>query len=251
MLRALWSVRSNNVSAAANQRVTISGFEVCWRKSARRKRSLALKVDKQGQVVVMTPLHTSKQDVRRFVQAKRDWISNQLARHETLSLQKELARGASLHFLGASLDIKAVIGPRNLCEQRDNVLYVVSRQSEPGKDYLETRASHWLREQAGEMLPQKLQFLSSQTGLSGKGLQIKSYRARWGSCRHDGVIQLNWKLIMAPSEVIDYVLVHELSHLKHFNHSAAFWALVDQHCPEYKQRRQWLKQHGRLLITRA
>lgn len=235
---------------AASRNICISGFDVCWRKSARRRRSLALKVDKAGQVIVMTPLGTPEQDVRRFVRAKHDWIGRQLAQHETLSAQKEHARGASLHFLGASLEIQSDTGPQNLCVQQDNVLRVISRRSEPGKDYLETRASHWLREQAEQMLPHKLQLLSAQTGLSGKGLQIKSYRARWGSCRHDGIIQLNWKLIMAPPKVIDYVLIHELSHLKHFNHSAAFWMLVGRHCPEYKQQRHWLKQHGRLLITR-
>lgn len=233
------------------QLISISGFEVRWRKSARRRRSLALKVDKVGQLIVMTPLRTPEHDVRRFVQAKRDWIHQQLEQHEMLSVKKERARGVSLHFLGESLGINAGIGPRNRCELRDNILHVISRHSEPGKDYLETRASHWLRKQAEEILPQKLQILTSQTGLTGSDVQIKSYRARWGSCRHDGAIQLNWKLIMAPPEVIDYVLVHELSHLKYFNHSAAFWALVCRHCPDYKVRRQWLKQHGRLLIARV
>lgn len=251
MLKTFWPARPEKVSSGAARRlICISGFNVSWRKSARRSRSLALKVDKAGQLIVMTPLRTPEQDVRQFVEAKRAWIGQQLTQYEALSAQKERARGASFHFLGASLDIKAAIGSHNACEQRDNTLYVVSRLSEPDKDYLEIRASHWLREQAEERLPQRLQLLSSQTGLTGQGVQIKSYRARWGSCRHDRVIQLNWKLIMAPPAVIDYVLIHELSHLKHFNHSAVFWELVSRHCPDYKEHRLWLKQHGRLLISR-
>lgn len=84
-------------------------------------------------------------------------------------------------------------------------------------------------------------------GVQPTAIIVKTYKARWGSCYSDGRISFNWKLIMAATWVIDYVVVHELCHLIHHNHSANFWRLVEQYYPSYKQAKEWLKQNGQLL----
>jgi predicted metal-dependent hydrolase len=78
-------------------------------------------------------------------------------------------------------------------------------------------------------------------------LRISSARTRWGSCSRQGTLSFTWRLVMAPEEVIDYVVVHELCHLRHLNHSKAFWGLVEGILPDYKVRRAWLKRHGERL----
>ena len=90
----------------------------------------------------------------------------------------------------------------------------------------------------------RIQQLAEKTGLKPRSIIIKTYQARWGSCKITGDIQFNWKLVLAPPAIIDYVIVHELCHLTHHNHSAAFWQLVNHHYSDFKQARRWLKENG-------
>jgi hypothetical protein len=101
----------------------------------------------------------------------------------------------------------------------------------------------WYRAQADTYLTERVHILSQQTDLPPASVQVRQYKARWGSCKITGDIQLNWKLIMAPPAVIDYVIIHELCHLQQHNHSPAFWALVDSFDPAHQRHRQWLKDH--------
>jgi len=248
-LKALWSSRQRKRTLSSEPKlVSIAGLSILWRKSPRRTRSLALKVDKQGRILAMTPVATRLCEVERFIISRQAWIRRQIAQHQQLETQKQEAKGQSLWFMGEQLTVDKLIGAKNLIVPGPGLIRVNTRQS-LDDNQLDRRLAKRLREQAGRVLPPRLDKLSQQTGLTGSGLQIKSYTARWGSCRHDGLIQLNWKLIKTPPEVIDYVIIHELCHLSHFNHSPAFWEQVIRHCPEYKTHRKWLKENGRLLIS--
>lgn len=249
MLKSLWG---KSRPSPANKRqhsteVQLDNFKVIWRQSAHRKRSLALKIDKQGCIVVMTPLRTSKPDMRHFVQSKQQWIHQQLDQHDRREQDKAQALGSIVWWQGEQLQIQHQIGPVNNIERTSNALQITSRQA-LSQQKIDQRAKKWLRDQAQIFLADRLAIISKQTKLQASGVKIKAYTARWGSCRHDGLIQLNWKLMMTPPAVIDYVIAHELSHLKYFNHSVQFWAQVASICADYKQHRAWLKNNGRLLI---
>jgi len=101
-----------------------------------------------------------------------------------------------------------------------------------------------LRERAGRELPPRLLELSRQYGLTVSRVSVRNQRARWGSCGRDGHICLNWRLVLMPLWVSDYVLIHELMHLKRMDHSPAYWRLVAEAHPEYRAARQWLRTHG-------
>ena len=101
-----------------------------------------------------------------------------------------------------------------------------------------------LRAQALEELPQRLQTLADQYGLRVTRITIRNQRTRWGSCGRDGHICLNWRLVAMPDWVRDYVMVHELMHLKRLDHSPAYWRLVAAACPRFREARQWLRAHG-------
>ena len=103
------------------------------------------------------------------------------------------------------------------------------------------------REIAGKYLLRRAEHLENFTGLKAAKWRISSTDARWGSCNRAGTIALTWKLIQCPPETIDYVIIHELSHLKHLDHSANFWKTVGRYCPEYRQRREELKNFARNL----
>ena len=104
------------------------------------------------------------------------------------------------------------------------------------------------KQTAQDYLKPKLDFYAEQMGVSYRSLTVKGYKSRWGSCYSDGRIQFNWRLMQAPKWVIDYVVVHELAHLVHANHSKDFWELVELHYPKTKQAKQVIRQHGRNWI---
>ena len=100
------------------------------------------------------------------------------------------------------------------------------------------------------VIPERVRFFAPQMGVTCGRITIRSQKTRWGSCSTKGNLNFNCLLMMAPPEVLDYVVVHELCHRKEMNHSARFWAEVERVCPEYKTPKKWLKEHGNALIAR-
>ena len=111
-----------------------------------------------------------------------------------------------------------------------------------------TRSKRYtLRARAQVELPSRLLELAAQHGLSVARVTVRNQKSRWGSCGRNGHISLNWRLVRMPASVRDYVLIHELMHLRELNHSAKYWALVAAACPDYDLARRWLRAHGRSL----
>jgi hypothetical protein len=118
------------------------------------------------------------------------------------------------------------------------------RQSEPKAHFDGDRS------EAARLIQERVAIYSEKLQLFPKKVIIKNQRQRWGSCSaRTGSLNINWRLVMAPPEVLDYVVVHELSHIKHPNHSRSFWSLVAQFIPDYKTRRKWLREHGGRLVV--
>ena len=104
-----------------------------------------------------------------------------------------------------------------------------------------------LRDRARRQLPSQLRALAARHGLTVSRVTIRDQRTRWGSCGPDGHICLNWRLVLMPGFVTEYVLIHELMHLRRMDHSPAYWRLVAAACPDYRTAREWLRHHGRQL----
>lgn len=102
----------------------------------------------------------------------------------------------------------------------------------------------WFYQQAVELLPQRGDFYAHIVGIGPERLKIAEYKSRWGYCREDGLIALNWRIVQAPLSVIDYVVVHELTHRRYPHHRQMFWQAVEVILPDYEVRKQWLKDHG-------
>lgn len=107
--------------------------------------------------------------------------------------------------------------------------------------------THWLIKKANEYLPKRTFELSNTTGLKFKRILVKDTKSRWGSCSSKGTISLNWRLVMAPSQVIDYVIIHELAHTLQMNHGKEFWKIVEKYQPNWKVHRTWLRKNGNKL----
>lgn len=209
-----------------------------------RRKTLSLTVKPDCSIIVSAPLKTSISQIDEFVAKNSNWIDNQLLRAEEIKAQREAFRinyGTKVYFFGKRLPI--VSGNiRKAVLKENTVIMPQGLKSEQIKEKLITL----YKETAREYISNRLPFYSSVTGLNYSKFTISSAKTNWGSCTADR-LHFSWHLIMAEKEVIDYVIIHELTHIKHHNHSEAFWYEVKRYCPEWKKLRRRLKFYAEVL----
>jgi predicted metal-dependent hydrolase len=209
-----------------------------------RARRYVLRVDDDGVARVTMPRWGRRSDARAFAAAHIAWIERQrAAQFERRPKARAIAPGASILVRGVPhpLEVSAVAG--------DIVLRLGDLQLR--KDWsrpLDESVLVGLKQLARRELPIRLRELAAECGLSIERVSIRDQRTRWGSCAPSGRISLNWRLVQMPSDVRDYVLYHELMHLRVRNHSPRFWQQVARVCPRYQEARRWLREHAHRLL---
>lgn len=204
-----------------------------------RRRSLALRVNEAGGIIVNAPLRLPQRDIDSFLARHADWIGEHLAQvHARVFAWQD---GAELPWLGGviRLDLQPTTGKPLLRLEADRLLCQASPVTAAA---LVTR---WYRQQARTLLAERLAYHSARAGLPLPPLRLSDARTRWGSLSPKGVVSLNWRLIKARPEELDYVICHELAHFRQRNHSAAFWREVAMLFPEYLRVRATLRREGR------
>lgn len=190
------------------------GTQVICKVIRSKRRSYGIVVDEDGQVTVRIPLRGSMRTAKELILEKQDWI------FEKIELQRQRKQ------------------IRDQQEAQSASKYTPEQRSGLEKRY---------REAAKEYFPKRAEFYAQQLGVSYDRIRIAEQKTRWGSCSSKGTLSFNWKLMLAPPKVLDYVVVHELCHLKEMNHSPRFWKLVEEMIPNYKEYRKWLKENGNTL----
>ncbi|MBS5665129.1 MAG: M48 family metallopeptidase [Roseburia sp.] len=175
-----------------------------------RRKSLAIEITPELQVVVRAPARMPVREINAFVQEKDDWIRAHLQRMEE---------------------------KKRLREQH--------REPAFSEEELQELAT-----QAMKLIPQKVHYYAQIIGVTYGRITIRNQRTRWGSCSGKGNLNFNCLLLLMPEDVLDYVVVHELCHRKEMNHSARFWEEVEKILPDYRQRRKWLKDNGGRIMDR-
>lgn len=229
------------------QTIQGDGFTVLVVKSDRRK-TTALKI-KKGEVSIHIPKRLPITLARQFVQQKTPWIKQKLEdkAHQLLA-ERQFINGESLLYLGQNYQLHIIPTAGETSTRKTiQTIEIQGRLKNLSPPAIRAALITWYTEQAELYLRSRSAFLADKTSLSPRSITIKTYKARWGSCGNLGDIQYNWKLILAPPDIIDYVIIHELCHLEQHNHSAAFWQLVKAHYPHFKSARLWLKENGLLL----
>lgn len=226
------------------------------RKAFRRSISISLKPD--APIRVKASIKTPLAKIEAFLLEKEAWIEKHMLNFQILKEKfpkKQLVQSETFPFLGENLSLRFVPTPLkqvffsrhekflqlHLPEQTWNLI-----NDDELQKYFPQLLKFYQRE-AEKLIQERIQIWSTQMQLFPKALKFRNQKTRWGSCTSRGSIQINWRLIGAPLEVIDYILIHELAHLKHMNHSKDFWALVEQHCPELNTHETWLKENQALL----
>ena len=214
------------------------GFPIKITKSSRAKR-LTIRIDEKNHCPSLTiPKGCSQKQAVKFVDANKDWILNMMAR---LPQAKNFCNGDTISFFGKNYIINQTHAQKGGCFE-DNYIKIGGQP-----EFLNRRVTDFLKEQTLEKLSKLTLEKAKILNCHVSGVSIKDTKSRWGSCSTLGNINYNWRICMAPSYVIDYLVSHEVSHLLHPDHSASFWQTVETLCPNYKEGRHWLKIKGKDL----
>jgi hypothetical protein len=210
-----------------------------------RRRTIALIVQRDGSLTVRAPLRMPDEQILEFVRSHAGWIQKKQAQVKAAPSfpRKQFVNGESFLYLGNEYPLCLV------AVQKQGLIFTNSRFRMKLTSPARTRGFfiRWYKQQALKVFTERVAHYSLQNGFRFQKIRISSARTRWGSCNPKGSLSFTWRLVLAPLEAIDYVVVHELAHTQIPNHSKNFWARVAEVMPDYKKRLAWLKKNGRFL----
>lgn len=216
-------------------------FKLRWRSSTRARR-LSLKVDGARQEVLITlPEGATQQTALVWLEKNKDWVHRALAKQIPAT---PLGDGSTIPFEDVELTVRHAPDARRGTWREDKILYVSGEV-----EFLPRRVMAFMHQEAQTRLPTAVRRWAAIMKLAPGQIALRDVRSRWGSCSHQGRIMLNWRLLMMPIAMRDYVIVHELAHLVHLNHSPAFWQVVDRYYPDRAEAENWLKVHGSRILS--
>ncbi|MGE4283843.1 MAG: M48 family metallopeptidase [Clostridia bacterium] len=214
----------------------------------KKRKTLEIRIEPPNVVTVIAPMGLSEQKVLEQVKTKSRWIVRKLSEVKDIKykpIKKEFVNGEVFMYLGLNYRLQIVIEPtvsKPIVSLTDDK-FVIST-STTDEAILYKVMEQWYRSKAQEKIGERVAYYSHKLNKTPKNIKIKEQKKRWGSCSSLGNLNFNWKCIMAPASVLDYLVVHEMCHLFHMNHSKDFWNMVASILPDYKQRKEWLKKHG-------
>ncbi|SER51304.1 hypothetical protein SAMN05216548_12230 [Faunimonas pinastri] len=208
-----------------------------------RARRLTLRLDPAFGPVLTLPVRTRLGEAERFVARNAAWLE---ARLDRVADASPFADGAELPLRGEPCRIVHRTG-RGLIRLQSGEAGTLELQVPGEADHIARRVTEWLKREARRDLTRAVDRHCERLGKPAKALRIGDARSRWGSCTSAGVLTFSWRLVLAPTAVLDYLAAHEVAHLREMNHSQAFWDIVAALDPGHMASRRWLKQHGAAL----
>lgn len=209
-----------------------------------RRRTIALIVTPDARLIVRAPLRAPDAVIAAAIREKSGWILKKICemKQRPQAILHAYADGEIFWFLGRPY-------PLHVSDDGDAAIRRTDRLEVPrtARPDIPRAIRHWYMEEAAKEIRSRCMWFSMMTGYSPTGIRITDARQRWGSCNHRGGLNFSWRLIQAPLAIVDYVIVHELVHLRQPDHSRKFWAKVEALMPDYRERRAWLRENERLL----
>jgi hypothetical protein len=209
-----------------------------------RRRTISLEVTSEATLVVRAPHRISESIIEEMIQQKSAWILRKFdeMKQRPASPCHEYEEGEMFLFLGRSYPLQFVKNAKTMIERSDR-LYV----SDALLPDIRNQLKRWYMEEARKEIQTRCMWFSMKTGDVPASIRISDARKRWGSCTHMGGLNFSWRLIQAPPKIVDYVVVHELVHIRQPDHSRKFWNNVAEILPDYERHRKWLRENERLL----
>ena len=220
----------------------------------KRRKSIQLRILPTSVVEIVAPAKLTATEIRQILTTKKTWLTRRLSKLTTLAdnpVNQELAPGHLVLYQGEPHSLIFLPGnnkPEVLLKPQELVIKLPADCPENEQTAIAAHIlKNWLINQAGAQFQDKTRYWADIIGVRPVRVTIKDQKTRWGSCSSLGNINYNWRIIMAPSQVADYLVIHELCHLLEPNHSDRFWSHVSRFSPNYKVCRRWLADNGKLL----
>lgn len=209
-----------------------------------KRKTIALIIERDGTLTIRAPMRAPKNLIQQFIQEKEGWITRTRERLQSVKQTsvRQYAEGETFPLLGSSFDLK-LVQPQRPSLQFDSGFTL----SESAREKGELVFTRWYKQRAYEVISERVRQYAREHNFTPRQVKVTSARTRWGSCSSNGTLNFTWRLVMAPLEVIDYVVIHELVHLRVKDHSSKFWNAVESIYPEYKKQRKWLRENGEKL----
>lgn len=224
-------------------------IEYTVQRSRRRRKTVAITLDSVEGVLVSAPMAASCEKIRELVGKRAGWIIRRWPSAQESPPAKDYVTGESLPYLGRRVRlavreeaIRQVIV--RFTHWRFEIMVPRGLAGEERRAAIRRGVTRWYRARALERLGERAAWWAAQAGYAPTGVLVRDQRQRWGSCAPDGTLRFNWRIVLAPPSLVDYVVVHELAHLRERNHGPGFWAEVGRHLPDYGLRRAQLKELG-------
>ena len=212
-------------------------------KSSNRKRTITLRV-KNGFPEILCPLHTKEEILKSFINSKNEWLSKKVA-NQVKEIKKIKALNTDyLLFKGKRFKIISIAKVRDTSIRKG----IISLSEKKFNQGIKKLTAKYLEHKAVIYLNARVKQISAEIKINYDRLKIRRYKRIWGCCVNQKIINLNWKLIMLPTGVINYIIIHELCHVIEPNHSKKFWSLVRKFDPKFESKKKWLKTNGSYII---
>jgi predicted metal-dependent hydrolase len=205
-----------------------------------RARRVRVNVHAHTGVEVVLPANAPERAAAAAVVELRPWIERRLSDVQGV-LAQIAQRGATVPYLGSTLQLQPIAGRQRVHRQGERLLVPAGEDARPALE-------RWYRRMARHEIAPRLDRATALAGTPYRDLVIRAQRTRWASCSATGRMSFNWRLLLAPESVLDYVVWHEVCHLQVLDHSPHFWALLERHWPGYREDREWLRRHGGTLV---
>ena len=218
-----------------------NGEPIPYHLERRVRKTVGLKINHNG-LIVHAPTRLSQKELERMLLSKADWIVKKLQGQQENQLEKFIWEdGASLLLLGNTIELSVRLDSVSRVLEYEPGRISVALPTPNNQTSIARKVLLWYKKQAQTDFTRRIELLAAKLGVETPPLFLSSARSRWGSCNSRGEVRLNWRLLQAPPHIINYVVAHELAHLKEMNHSAKFWATVGRIYPEYKTAEKELK----------
>ncbi|MCP4049345.1 MAG: M48 family metallopeptidase [bacterium] len=209
------------------------------------RQSISLEILPDASLLVRAPEFVSDNLIKNFINVKKDWIIRKkkaVELHRSRTTEKKYVDGDRFYYLGNEYSLRIVKDAGHDLVLKDEFLLSERKQAK-ARDLF----AAWYKGQVKDIITDRVEIYAEKFGFSFNKVKVNSAVKRWGSCSSNGNLNFSWRLVMAPLDVIDYVVIHELVHLKIKNHSSSFWQMVATYCPDYKISKKWLNDKGRFL----
>ena len=210
-----------------------------------RRKTASIYIERDGKVSVLVPEKLTIRQVEEVLESRRKWIYQSLAEWQDLNanrIQRDYVNGEGFLYLGRTYRLKLVSDlPEPLMLKDGYFCLRATKGSAPDADAV---FREFYRVKGATRIPPRVAYFQAKMGVKSKSIKIMELKHRWASCTTNGNLNFHWKCMMAPLTIIDYIVVHELAHLIHANHSTAFWNEVDKVMPDFQDRKNWLRDHG-------